>query len=147
MRRLYPVEGVGIGAGHGGQCTVAAMRYAPALLLLLAAAGCGTEMDDRPATFSYIHQAILVPSCATAACHSTQNHIAAKDLQDRTLALALFDDVTPAEFSPIYRLIGGPAEPPVDPYIAAGRMPLDSPLPDADILLIGRWLDEGAEDN
>ncbi|HUQ01027.1 MAG TPA: hypothetical protein VM261_00970 [Kofleriaceae bacterium] len=125
------------------------MRYAPTWILLLAVAGCGTETDDRPATFSYIHQAIVVPSCATAACHSSQNHIADKDLQDREVAYRTFvqSGITDRSQSAIYQTIGGEAAPDFNPYAAAGRMPLDSPLPEADILLIGEWIDLGQEDN
>lgn len=122
------------------------MRYAPTVLLLLAAAGCGTETDERPATFSYIHQAIIVPSCATAACHSTQNHISGVDLQDRESAYDAFAIVDIKELSPIYAQIGGEVEEGTS-IPEAGRMPLDSPLPEADILLIGRWIDDGTENN
>ncbi|KAB2903103.1 MAG: hypothetical protein F9K40_07300 [Kofleriaceae bacterium] len=123
------------------------MRSSPAWLLLLAAAGCGVETDDRPATFSYIHEAIIVPSCATAACHSTQNHISGVDMQDRAAAYAEWDDVDAKEFSAIYGLIGGEVDTSAVVLPEAGRMPLDSPLPEADILLIGRWIDDGAENN
>jgi hypothetical protein len=124
------------------------MRYASTLILLLAAAaaGCGTETDDRPATFSYIHQAIIVPSCATAVCHSTQNHISGVDMEDRESAYDAFAIVDIKELSPIYGQIGGEIEDP-STIPDAGRMPLDSPLPEADILLIGRWIDDGAENN
>lgn len=118
-----------------------------ALLFLLAAAGCGVETDDRPATFSYIHQAIIVPSCATAACHSTQNHIAGVDMQDRAAAYDQWSITDVKEFSPVYGLIGGEVDTSAVGIPEAGRMPLDSPLPDADILLIGRWIDDGARDN
>src|SRR5690349_9531903 len=34
-------------------------------------AGCGSDTDERPATWSYIYPAIIEPSCATASCHSS----------------------------------------------------------------------------
>lgn len=123
------------------------MRYAPALILLLAAAGCGVETDDRPVTFTYIHQAILVPSCATAACHNTQNHTSGVDMQDRAAAYNSWSGPTQKEFSPIYGQIGGEVDLSVVTIPDAGRMPLDSPLPEADILLIGAWIDSGGENN
>lgn len=114
------------------------------MLLLLAAVGCGTETDDRPATFTYIHQAILVPSCATAACHSTQNHTYGVDLQDREAAYEVWRGGTARELSPLYVMIGGEGEVEMPDV---GRMPLDSPLPDADILLIGEWIDNGSRND
>jgi hypothetical protein len=124
------------------------MRYAPALLLLLAAAGCGVETDDRPVSFTYIHEAILVPSCATAACHSSQNQRENLDLGDRDSAYRLFNEgVGDHTASAIFQTIGGDSQPVVQPYAEAGRMPLDSPLPDADIQLIGTWIDQGEANN
>jgi hypothetical protein len=124
------------------------MRYASTLILLLAAAaaGCGTETDDRPATFSYIHEAILVPSCATAVCHSTQNHIAGVDMEDRGTAYRRWESTLTSDQNAMYALVGGEVDPSTI-LLSAGRMPLDSPLPEADILLIGRWIDDGSEDN
>ncbi|MBE7449625.1 MAG: hypothetical protein HS111_12225 [Kofleriaceae bacterium] len=115
--------------------------------LLAAAAGCGLETDERPASFSYLHEAILRPSCATAACHSAQNNRALVNLQDRDEALSYWNTAAPAERSSMYRLIGGETDPDFTIELQGGRMPLDAPLPQADILLIGRWLDEGAQDN
>jgi hypothetical protein len=119
------------------------MRYAPALLLLLAAAGCGVETDDRPASFTYIREAILVPSCATAACHSAQNQRAGRSFDDE----GAYDELLNAGVVP-----GDASASPLIFDVLAGddpekRMPLDSPLPDADIGLISRWIDMGAEDN
>jgi hypothetical protein len=122
------------------------MRNAPALLLLLAAgaAGCGVEEDPRPESLRYIQQAILKPSCATAACHSSLNHRAG----------FVFDDP-----ETIYEMVYSVGVQPGDSgdsaliglYLTGDdpelRMPLDAPLPDADIALIARWIDEGAEDN
>ncbi len=132
----------------GGRCTVLAMRHLTGLLLaVVAAAGCGSEIDDRPATFGYIHEAILLPSCATAVCHSTQNHISGVDMQDRESAYNHWSGASRKELSTIYAQIGGETE--LDPEVLpeAGRMPLDSPLPETDILLIGRWIDDSGEND
>ncbi len=126
------------------------MRYATGplllLLLLLAAAGCGVETDDRPATFTYIHAAIVRPSCAKGACHSAQNRVASRDLDDRDAAYRLFNEGSPSNVSAIYQVIGGDATPPLQPY-TGGRMPLDAPLPSADIELIGIWIDNGSRND
>jgi hypothetical protein len=114
------------------------------VLLLLAAAGCGTETDERPATFSYIHQAILVPSCASAACHNALNEREDLVLDDPEVAYEEFlaSGVVPGlpdESGILFRLRGELTD--------GARMPLDSPLPDADILLIQQWIIDGAGDN
>jgi hypothetical protein len=117
-------------------------------LLLLAAAGCGVETDDRPASFAYIQTAILKPSCATAACHSSQNQREGLVLDDPETAFSeiqttgiTFDplDGSPEDTGLILRLRGN--------LDGEERMPLDSPLPDADIALIARWIGAGGENN
>lgn len=123
------------------------MRKAPLLLFLaVAAAGCGVEEDPRPTSFRYIHEAIVKPSCATAACHSLLNNRELVQMETYDEAYGYFVDAARKEESQIYGLIGGEIE--ADLRRTDGlRMPLDQPLPEADILLIGRWIDEGARDN
>lgn len=119
------------------------MRKVLTLLVFLGAAGCGVEEDPRPASLQYIQQAILKPGCATAACHSSQNQ----------RAFRVFDDP-----ETIYEQVIGTGVQPFDSadsllitaYLTGDgpfRMPLDAPLADADIALIARWIDDGAEDN
>jgi len=119
------------------------MRKALPPLLCLAIAACGVEEDPRPASLRYIQAAILVPSCATAACHSSANQRASR----------VFDD--PAT---ILEQVYGTGVQPGDPgdsqlitvYLTGDgefRMPLDAPLPEADVNLISKWILEGAEDN
>ncbi len=129
------------------------MRNVAVLLLLLAASGCGVTTDDRPVSFAYITTAILQPSCGTAACHSAQNRAEALILdtpQDayRTLlddnrlgACASSGCEGEPEQSSLYVVITS------DTNEGTPRMPLDAPLPDADIALIARWLTAGAENN
>jgi hypothetical protein len=120
------------------------MRNALLLLSLLAATGCGTEEDSRPASLAYIQQAILEPSCASAACHSSFNQRSMRVFDDPETVhiMVIGSGVTPFDSSDSllinFYLRGD------DPEF---RMPLDAPLPDADIDLIARWIDAGAEDN
>jgi len=116
----------------------------PALLLFLVAAGCGVETDPRPASFRYIQAAILEPSCATAACHSSLNQREGLVLDDVDLdttyevfyGLAATED---PELSPLLNdILRGDGE---------KRMPLDAPLPDADVELITNWIVAGREYN
>lgn len=92
--------------------------------LLASVASCGTETDDRPPTADYLTAAIFRPACGTAACHSSATGRSGRVLDtvagvcdaNGRLPLAL----TVAKDSD-------------------KRMPLDSPLPDADIALIFHW--------
>jgi hypothetical protein len=118
------------------------VRSPRALLLTCSAAlalACGGA-DTRPADWSYIHAAIVAPSCATASCHSA--FVAAGGLA--------FDDA--AETRRLW--VTRPYVTPGDPNSALmallegrerDRMPPDAPLPQADIDLIRRWIEEGAQ--
>lgn len=88
--------------------------------LVSAMAACGEETDDRPATAQYIVPAITRPSCGTAACHSSAT------ARGGGVVLDTVDGF--CEAGGVYVFLTGEMEP---------RMPLDSPLPQADIDLIG----------
>jgi hypothetical protein len=111
------------------------MRRAWCLALPLFAAACAGDLDGRPASWSYIHAAIVVPSCAQAGCHSELGRAAGLSFVDRDTARALFIGF-PVELS----LLRGqrPDKP---------RMPPDLPLPDGDLELIGRWIAAGQPDD
>ena len=111
------------------------MRY-PWLVALVAAAGCGTEGDDRPATAEYIVPAVFRPSCGTAACHSSQT--GRKGLALDTIE-STCDTISDESYSPLYQWTIGDG-------LNGRRMPLDSPLPEADIALMQRWFDETDDD-
>jgi hypothetical protein len=132
------------------------MRAFPLVLVL--AMGC-QDGDDQPARWGYIHTAIIAPACATAGCHSALTAIAGVNLADRVGAYTVLTGhicdepprpsdpprnfVTPfsADYSQlVYQLRGADA---------AGRpyrdvMPPDTPLPEVEIDLVARWIDEGA---
>lgn len=127
------------------------------------ALGCGIAScqaaNDRPAAWSYLHASIIAPSCTTAGCHSALTAIAGVNLSDKAGAYTILTG----------RICGAPARPQdpprnyVTPYSSeysqliyqlrgandAGRpyrnvMPPDAPLPEVEIDLIARWIDEGA---
>ena len=79
------------------------VRHAPARWLALAAVlaigACGE--DDRPASFEYIHTAILAPSCATASCHTEA--VSQAGIRLHTVAPGLID-------TPIYDAFPDPDE-------------------------------------
>src|SRR5262245_43463457 len=103
-------------------------------LLLLAAAGaaligCGGELDDRPARWSFISSTITEQSCATVNCHSEIAQRAGVDLHDRASGYA---SLVPRNFviqsdqtssSSLLFLLRGQG---------SLRMPPDVPLPGAD---------------
>lgn len=123
-------------------------------LAVAAALGAGcAESADRPARWSYIHAAIIQPACTTAGCHSGLTALAGVNLSGREGAYTILTG----------RICGAPdqgIEPPgnfVRPFSAASsrlyhmlvgdntdRMPPDTPLPDAEVELVARWIDEGA---
>ncbi|MBA3817487.1 MAG: hypothetical protein H0X17_01220 [Deltaproteobacteria bacterium] len=118
----------------------------------LLTAGC-VEAADRPARWSYVHAAILQPACTTAGCHSGLTAIAGLNLATADHAYNLLTGHVCGE--PI-----GPQSPPRN-FITPGSaeystlihqlrgedrdvMPPDVPLPDVEIELVARWIDQGA---
>ena len=97
-----------------------------ALLPLAALAACAAD-DDRPATWRYIHAAIIVPSCSTAACHSEMSRSGGMDFMADDACVAVKSRLTGALLRGLFRDLP--------------RMPPDQPLPEADIELIERWLE------
>ena len=112
-------------------------------LASIAAAGCGEEIDPRPASWGYIHPAIVVPNCATAGCHSEASAQAGLSFESEQDALRAFKAYTrPFNWngSQLNAQLRGL------PFLGSAivRMPPDAPLPEADVQLIGRWVDQGA---
>lgn len=112
-----------------------------AAALALGVAGCAESTDERPAEFGYIVTTILAPSCGTATCHNSMT---------RREGYA-FDTIEEARetfrVNPLVTVID---EPDANQLIFITtrepdkRMPLDSPLPDADIELMREWIRQGA---
>lgn len=111
-----------------------------ALIAALLLAGCGTTTDDRPETAAYITAAILAPNCGRASCHAsgTGSHGIVLD----TVANALQHDNLPSLVNP-----GDAANSELILVLTGSRnvMPPDQALPDVDIALITRWIDDGAD--
>jgi hypothetical protein len=116
--------------------------------LLLGASGCG-DTDDRPVSWSYISATIIQPNCATSRCHSEGAAVkglvldTAKGGYEQLSGYTSFDpDNGPDGSGLMYRLNGSfPGSPDVQ------RMPVDEPLPQADIDLIRKWIAAGALNN
>ena len=104
--------------------------------LLASVASCGVETDDRPVTAEYLTAAIFRPQCGSAACHSSAT-------ARRGVILDTVDGACTRELNgPVSGFLIG------DGGLVSGtsrlaRMPLDAPLPTADINLIAAWEDFG----
>ena len=109
------------------------------LAMLAGVVACAGDPLERPATWSYLHPAVIAPSCATSSCHSTLVETAGvsladrQDSYDRLLELRFVVPGDPA--SALVPLLEGDER---------SRMPPDAPLPQADIDLIRMWIEEGA---
>ena len=117
------------------------MRLVPVVALALAASACAAETDERPAEFAYIVKAILAPSCATATCHSARTQREGVDLSSVAAAQDTFDS------RPLAPQTGEPNDSELLFILRTSgesRMPVDGPLPDADIALIEQWIIAGA---
>lgn len=123
-----------------------------ALGLVLALAASCAEQDDRPATFAYIHQAIIKPNCATASCHSELASTAGFSLERKDGAYQFLvgrtcDQEIPGQAPRNFVEPGNPDGSKLMHQlrgIQTRRMPPDVALPEVDIELIERWILEGA---
>ena len=116
--------------------------------VMLGVVGCGEE--DRPASWRYIHAAIIEPSCATSSCHSEYAATFAVELYSAERAYEILTGGTCGGGEPPGRFVR-PGEPDGSLLMSLLRgenvrtqMPPDRPLPEVDILLIERWIAEGA---
>jgi hypothetical protein len=107
--------------------------------LVVLAAACTGDPAERPATWAYLHPAIVAPNCATSSCHSARVETAGVALDDAEEAYGALIDrrfVVPGDpTSALMPLLEGDER---------GRMPPDAPLPAADIELIRIWIEAGA---
>jgi uncharacterized membrane protein YgcG len=119
--------------------------------------GCGGD-DERDATWSYIAPVIVVPTCATASCHNQAAAVAGLDMSTPEKAYdALTAQRVVVGTGKDRKLCARPLISPGNPAQSrvvnmlrargAQRMPPDRPLSEPDILLIEKWILEGAEDD
>jgi hypothetical protein len=130
-----------------------ALSLAGAALTALGACG----EDDRPASWSYIHTAIIAPNCATSSCHTKENAQAGVDLHSIESSYSILvgqacDSNNPPGEAQRNFVAPGQPERSALMYLLIGeevkrQMPPDRPLPGRDISLIERWILEGAPCN
>ncbi len=106
--------------------------------------GCATQTDTRPETADYIIEAILAPMCGRAACHSSET--AAHNLAFDTIAAGKSALTGSGKRGQRLVVPGSPNQSEIVTILSDSSkpMPPDSPLPDADIELITRWVSDGA---
>lgn len=115
--------------------------FALAALATALVGGCAASTDERPAEFDYIVTTILRPGCATATCHSAMTNREGYDFSTVEAAAETFDrtGLAPPGFAAddtkLIRVLTTSGE---------ERMPIDGPLPDADLELIRTWIADGA---
>ena len=109
------------------------------LSLLVLVTACTGDPAERPATWAYLHPAIVAPSCATSSCHTERVETAGVALDDA-------DEAYDALIGRRFVIPGDPASTLMS--LLEGderrRMPPDAPLPRADIELILTWIEAGA---
>jgi hypothetical protein len=131
------------------------MSRVPSALAVVALAGlaaCG--VDDRPASWSYIHEAVIAPNCATASCHAEQTAAGGLRLHTAEAAYAILvghacDGNDPVGQAPRNFVDPGSPERSRLIYLLRGEdvprpMPPDRILPYREVELIARWIEEGA---
>ena len=117
---------------------------------LVAVAACD-GVEDRPASWEYVHTAVIRPACATAGCHSKLTAQAGLDLSTPDSAYVFLTghacEPTPGQPPGNYVFPGQP-ERSLLMYLLRGEgvdiMPPDVPLPAGEIALIEQWILEGA---
>lgn len=122
------------------------------ILLVLAGSALTSCEADRPATWSYIHEAIIEPNCTSSACHSKISSAFGIELHDREGAYVFLTGAVCGQEleAQAPRNFVSPGDPTGSKllYLLRGEevrnMPPDVPLPDADIDLIEQWILEGA---
>ena len=119
------------------------------VFVVVALAACGQATDDRPASLEYITEAILVPYCANAQCHSAFKHAGVPNSEGYA-----FDTVENARIACTTGGLVAVGDPDGSFLIdvltrpganKAARMPYDAPLPDVDLALIKTWIRQGAD--
>jgi hypothetical protein len=115
----------------------------------IALAGC-VEAEERSTDLEYVHAAIIEPNCATIGCHSRATAATPPDV-DPPEAYSPIDLSTPSracrilvnEWGPpvVMALLDGVySDPSEDPNPVYAQMPLDIPLPAADIEVVRAWI-------
>jgi hypothetical protein len=116
---------------------VRAMVVRFVVVAVVAAAACNQTDNNRPATLSYITEAILQPYCSQDVCHSSyrmEKGYAFDTVAMAKRSLTPIVNIAEPESSLLYTVLTRKIK----------RMPYDDPLPQKDIDLILLWIQDGA---
>jgi hypothetical protein len=111
------------------------------------ALACGS--DDRPASWSYLHEAIIRPNCATVSCHTGENATAGLRLQEADQAYASVTGLPCGSAEAGGPSFVSPGSPESSRLVELLRgtditMPPDRLLSIQDVELIEEWIAQGA---
>ncbi len=108
-----------------------------ALLCAALATGCVAAEEREAVEFDFLHATIIAPSCATSNCHSAMTAQKNLDLSDAAATCDTLVEGGWVEDGVLISILHGDAT-----FFPA--MPPDGPLPQGQIALISRWIEEGA---
>jgi hypothetical protein len=122
------------------------------LALTCAVLGACVETGDRPAEWSYIHATIIETNCTTSNCHTDISRAAGISFDDPDEAYEHLAGEPCDSGQPAHDLVvAGQPELSKLMYLLRGEevlvMPPDVRLPDGEIELVQRWIQEGAQCN
>jgi hypothetical protein len=128
-----------------------------AIAVVATTGACGRE-DDRPATFTYVYETIIAPSCATIGCHNKVSQTYGLQFETKAGAYAGLtgracneEDDLPGEAVANYVRPGDPDRSQLISLLYGDdvprRMPPDRGMSEVDIELVERWILEGAQCN
>jgi hypothetical protein len=118
------------------------------LALACATLGACVDIDERPASWSYIHATIIEPNCTTSNCHTDITKVAGISFDDPDESYLALAGVACGAGTATDLVVAGQPEMSKLMYLLRGVevpiMPPDVPLPDAEIELVERWIQGGA---
>jgi hypothetical protein len=121
------------------------------LALTCAALGACADIDDRPATWSYIHATIIQPNCTTSNCHTDISKAAGISFDDPDESYEHLAGVACGSGTATDYVVAGMPGASKLMFLLRGDevpiMPPDVPLPDNEIEIVARWIQEGAQCN
>jgi hypothetical protein len=112
------------------------------------ALGACEDVEDRPATWSYIHATIIAPNCTSSNCHTNISQAAGISFDDPDEGYRALAGVDCGSGTANDLVVAGDPELSKLMYLLRGEevyiMPPDVPLPDTEVELVQRWIEGGA---
>lgn len=119
------------------------------LALACAALGACDDVEDRPATWSYVHATIIAPNCTTSNCHTDISQAAGISFDDPDESYLVLAGIVCGGGTANDLVVAGQPELSKLMFLLRGeeirRMPPDVALPDTEIEIVERWIMGGAQ--